>query len=100
MQSVAKWLTIRVTTGGNANNDSDDGALWLACYTQQEIGDAVGVTHQDVSLFLQKMQEARCVGKIAKSAKHDDGFEPEVYSIWNFAKATKPLADERRKESR
>ena len=63
--------------------------MWLACYTQEQIGKEVGVTGETVSAFLQKIQKIDSARKSEKSAiLHEDGFEPQVYSVWNFAKAT------------
>jgi ParB-like chromosome segregation protein Spo0J len=61
--------------------------LHLSCHTQQQIADDVGVSQKEVSLFVQGLEESRSGGKFLKSAKHDDGFEPQVYSVWNFPKA-------------
>lgn len=64
-------------------------AMWLACHTQQEIAEAVGVTSETVSSFLQKNQNLEAFPKSEKSAiLHEDGFEAQIYSIWNFGKAT------------
>lgn len=59
-------------------------SLHLACYTQQEIADKVGLTQPAV------------LGKIADFIKNDQmtdfyifrNFEPKVYTVWNFAKST------------
>ena len=73
--------------------------LWLACWNQEDIADEVGVDQKTVSNFLQNLGKTDCVAKILKSANHEDvdfigdgtdknRGDRQVYSIWNFAKAT------------
>jgi len=58
--------------------------MWLSCHTQEEIAQAVGVAQQTVS------------DRIADFTKNDgnsdignfSNFSPELYSVWNFGKAT------------
>lgn len=65
-------------------------AMWLACHTQQVIGDAVGVDQKTVSNFLQNLEKTEALPKILKSAiSHEGDFDhKQIYAIWNFAKAT------------
>ncbi len=64
-------------------------SMWLACHTQQEIADAVGVSVGGVNEFVQNISKTDALPKLKKSAiSHEDGFEPQIYSIWNFPKAT------------
>jgi len=57
--------------------------MWLACYTQQEIADAVGVDETDKSLRVSGNLEA--LPKYQKlAALHDDAdWTPPLYDIWN-----------------
>ena len=58
--------------------------MWLRCYSQEEIADAVGLSRESIN------------DKIAEFGKNPQmrdstifgNFEPELYSVWNFAKAT------------
>lgn len=58
--------------------------MWMACYTQQEIADKIGIEQQTVS------------NKIVDFTKSDhvseksifSNFKPELYTIWNFQKLT------------
>lgn len=63
-------------------------SMWLECRTQQEIGDAVGVDDDTVSVFLQKIRKIDGYQKSEKSAILHEDFEPQIYSVWNFPKAT------------
>jgi hypothetical protein len=54
--------------------------LWLACHSQEEIAEAVGVTHQAVALVL---QESATLPEIAKpAAAHLTDFEVPLYNVW------------------
>jgi len=57
--------------------------MWLACHTQQEIADAVGVDETDKSLRVSGNLEA--LPKYQKlSALHEDAdWAPPLYDIWN-----------------
>lgn len=67
--------------------------LWLA-RTLQEIADEVGVSKETVSQELQIRQKTEALPKSDTSAmEHSDGFEPQIYSVWNFPKWTTVIAD-------
>ncbi len=58
--------------------------LYLACYTQQEIADQVGIDQS---------QGSRQIAGFMQNGNISDlhifrNFEPEIYAIWNFGKAT------------
>src|SRR5712691_7283172 len=57
--------------------------LWLACWTDQEIAESVGITHQAVNLVL---QETADLPKLAKSdqaaSSHATDFDPPLYNVW------------------
>lgn len=64
--------------------DSTIWAMHLRCHTQQEIADAVGISRVSVAEILQELSE---------SSQQEDSdifrdFEPQLYSVWNFPKAT------------
>ena len=64
-------------------------SMWLACHDQREIAEAVGVTSETVSTFLQNIQKTETLPKSDFSAiSHDTDFSPQIYSVWNFPKAT------------
>lgn len=58
--------------------------LWLRCYAQQEIADMVGESQPSIA---KKIEEFINSGKFADSDIFYN-FTPELYTIWNFAKAT------------
>ena len=64
-------------------------ALWLSCYSQKDIADAVGIDQATVARFLQDLCKPEELPKSIKSAiQHDSDFTPQIYSVWNFPKAT------------
>ena len=70
--------------------------MWLACHTQQEIAEAVGVDRTVVSDFAADLWDSGCVGKTTKaSALYEEaGWEPQVYAVVHGARAH-PRADPR-----
>lgn len=60
--------------------------MWLACHTQQEIADEVGVSQPEIAEEVKESSELdKCPKLIKLSALHDDDFTPPLYDIWNFA---------------
>ena len=58
--------------------------LWMNCHTQQEIADAVGISQFTVNGQIAKFIENGQVSEI----NNFRNFAPEVYTTWNFGKAT------------
>lgn len=96
---IAEILSVTAKTVGKYLKDIDDQlqvereekmlAMWLACHTQQDIGDAVGVDHATVARFLQDLCKTESLPKCTKSAiSHETDFDLQIYSVWNFPKAT------------
>jgi len=61
--------------------------MWMACYTSEEIADAVGVSRQSVDGLLPKMEELPNSAKVL-SKFQDQDFSPPLYNVWSFAKKT------------
>jgi hypothetical protein len=57
--------------------------MWLACYTQEEIAEAVGTGEEAVRLITQKSADLPELGKSEQAlASHAADFEPMFYNIW------------------
>ena len=54
----------------------------LACHTQAEIAERVGLTREAVTMFLQKMSKEYQENQIDIFRN----FDPQIYTVWNFAK--------------
>jgi hypothetical protein len=58
--------------------------LWMKCWTQQAISETVGLSIQPVNAKIAGFFES---GKYAETNNFRN-FEPQIYDIWNFHKAT------------
>ena len=64
--------------------------MWLACYTQQEIADSVGITKQAVEQVCQETAGLPKLDKVDQSAaEHATDFTPPIYNIWKQQEKTK-----------
>jgi DNA modification methylase len=59
-------------------------AMWLACFTEQEIADKVGVDQKSVHNEVQGILEN--VPKILKVQYQEEDWNPPLFNIWSFAK--------------
>ena len=76
--------------------------LWLACYTQQEIADAVGCSKGEANnMICSQTEELPKMNKPA--AEHLTDFDVPIYNVWKFKEKspgpghfgnTKPVIDE------
>jgi DNA modification methylase len=89
-EKVSAWLS-KLVQDKRERRDETIRRLWLACHGEAEIATTVGCARQTVgeviANFAKIVLENRN-GKICRSAAHDDDFAPQVYSIWNFPRAT------------
>lgn len=82
-KKVNDWLKAIVT---QEKKDREDTmwSMWLACHTQAEIAERVGLGQQAVAAFLQKIQK--------EFPENQSGifrnFKPQIYTVWNFPKLT------------
>jgi DNA-binding CsgD family transcriptional regulator len=65
--------------------------MWMACHTQQEIGDVVGLTKQQISELCPVLEELPKSDKVAARFQEPD-FKPPIYNVWAFAKKTNTTA--------
>tara|TARA_Y100000310_G_C20633718_1_gene790056 strand:- start:482 stop:1810 length:1329 start_codon:yes stop_codon:yes gene_type:complete len=100
-RTVDNWLS-RIDKDEKEERDAAIVRMWLACFTQDEIAAAVGITHQAVSKVLQQIETFRFVAKpgisdeiedeekrwdaIEKAnrdnASHAEDFEVPIYNVW------------------
>jgi hypothetical protein len=81
-RTVRDWLSrIDKDTKESRNRKIFD--LWLACYTQEEIAEAVNTPRKTVDDELEKSGEIGNLSESAKSlASHASDFEAMFYNIW------------------
>ncbi len=60
--------------------------MYLACHTQQDIADVVGMKQPDVAEKIKTFIEKVPKNYSYKSHENDDGFTVPIYNIWNFGK--------------
>lgn len=74
--------------------------MWLACYTQEEIAEAVGLSQPQIKEILEELSDME---KFPKSIKllalfEDAEFETPIYNIWSYGKLAlvlKPMIAEK-----
>lgn len=84
-RTIRDWLS-RMDKDAKEARDRRIFELWLACWTQQEIADEVGITNQQVSQITAELPK---LGKQEKaSAEHATDFDPPIYNIWKQQQKT------------
>ncbi len=68
--------------------------MWLACYSQEEIAQAVGIARKTIDDEIVTFGESGKASEIAKSRDftQDADFTPPLYNIWTFAKKTNAVS--------
>ena len=64
--------------------------LWLACWTQQEIADEVGISATDKALRVSGKEYLKTKNQQA-AADHATDFDPPIYNVWK-QQTKSPLA--------
>lgn len=97
-EDIAKTLSVSVRMVNSYLGDIDRALnekrdrtireMWMACYTQDEIAEAVGVAKATVNDKLAVCSDLEALPKSNKLlALHEDAdFKPPLYDIWNFSK--------------
>jgi len=81
-RTVRDWLS-RMDKDAKEERNRRIFALWLACWTQQEIADEVGCVKAEVNAVCSKMADLPNMNKPDKAAaEHATDFETPIYNIW------------------
>jgi hypothetical protein len=84
-RTIREWLS-RIDKDSKEARDKRIFELWMACYTQKEIGEREGLTQQAADLVLQEMAE---LPKIVKPiAEHLTDFDVPIYNVWKQQEKT------------
>lgn len=62
--------------------------MWLACHTQDEIAEVVGVTQKTVNEEIELLYNSTELQKSIKVQFLDDDFKQPIYNVWTFDKNT------------
>ena len=82
-RTVQSWVS---GTDKDAKAERQEKAfkLWLACHTQEEIAEAVNVTQQTVSNWIDDFTNIGNLYGICKVAALFQGFEAPLYNVWKW----------------
>ena len=86
-RTVRDWLS-RVDKDAKEARDKRIFDLWLACYTQQEIANAVGIGQAEVAKSIPNGELAELNKTDQSSAEHATDFTPPIYNIWKQQEKT------------
>lgn len=84
-RTVRDWLS-RVDKDAKEARNKRIFEMWLACYTQQEIADALGCDRVEVTRLIDSFVhngESSVLNKTeVAAAEHATDFEPPIYNVW------------------
>lgn len=82
MCSVGR-ATARRIKDMKAERDRQIAEMWLACYTEEEIAESVGVTRQTVNSMMAEPQKTATWQKLAIFSEYrDPDWRPPLYDVW------------------
>jgi hypothetical protein len=88
LDTTRDWLS-RIDKDAKEARDKRIFDLWLECYTQQEIAEAIGIPRKTVD---DTFGESGEIAKLAKTdqsaAEHATDFTPPIYNIWKQQEKT------------
>lgn len=80
-RTIREWLS-RIDKDTKEERDRRIFALWLACWTQEEIAESVGCTRDEVRGFGDFGDIAKLPKPQRAAAEHATDFEAPLYNIW------------------
>lgn len=86
-RTVRDWLS-RLDKDAKEARDKRIFDMWLACYTQQEIADAVGIGQAEVAKSIPNGVLAELNKTDQSAAEHANDFTPPIYNIWKQQEKT------------
>ncbi len=85
-RTICDWLS-RVDKDAKEARDKKIVELWLACYTQEEIAEAVGSSVQPIKDVTSDLS-ANLPENLKPAASHLTDFDPPLYNIWKQQEKT------------
>jgi ParB-like chromosome segregation protein Spo0J len=88
-RTIARWVS-NIDQAQREERQQRIRDLWLACQTQEEIADAVGLAQQTVADQLQELPDLDKWQKAVVLAAqfNEQDWSPPLFDIWNFSKLT------------
>jgi hypothetical protein len=92
-RTISEWLSDIDKTEREERNERIK-SLWMQCRTQEEIAELVGCDRPVVDHFLRENADLQKCAKLSQSHATfaEPDFEPELYSVWTFAKKTNKVS--------
>lgn len=87
MSAYRDWLS-RIDKDMREARDKRIRELWMACWTQEEIAEAVGVSVGTVNAVCSEMADLPELNK--PSASHLTDFDVPLYNVWKFTERKRP----------
>jgi hypothetical protein len=81
MRTMQKWLERKDTTL-RQEREKKIYSMWLACYTQEEIAQAVGLSESEIKKTTLSFQNAKLPNGTILEANHSDLTPLPIYNVW------------------
>lgn len=80
-RTIREWLS-RVDKDSRDARNKRIAELWMACHTQQEIADAVGMTQAEIAKSIPNGESAELNKSDQANADHATDFDVPIYNVW------------------
>jgi hypothetical protein len=80
-RTVRDWLS-RIDKDSKEKRDRRIFDMWLACYTQDEIASAVGLSQPQVAEVTRNIGNGNLAESDKPAAAHLTDFDPPIYNVW------------------
>lgn len=88
-RTIREWLS-RIDKDTKEMRDRRIFDRWLACWTQEEIAEAEGISQQAVALSFTNFGNLAVLGKTQQAAaEHATDFEAPIYNVWKQQEKSK-----------
>jgi hypothetical protein len=91
-RTVRDWLS-RIDKDAKESRNRRIFDLWMACYTQAEIADAVGITQGEVAKTIPHGEPAELNKSDRAAADHATDFDVPIYNVWKRQDRTPGFSD-------
>ena len=82
-RTVAAWLS-KGKQDARQKQREEAFDMWLACHTQEEIADALGLTRTAIEHIVTNFADLQNLSQSQQNAAlWNDGFKPPIYNVWN-----------------